>query len=119
MVKRQSIPSKNPRAGLRSVYDEGMREASDLSDSYNDGIADLNSPTDTVEVFYSFDSPSAPRAGEHLLSAALTKAVERFEIKQTEKLALEYEFIDERESVGADGYTADEDDYEFVDRVNL
>lgn len=84
-----------------------------------DGVPDLRYLADQVEVFYSFDSPTAPRAGEHLLAAALNKAVERFEIKETEKLVLEYEFIDESESPGSDGYCADEDDYEFVNRESL
>lgn len=104
-----------------------MKEASDLSDSYSDdvpesyidGVPDLKYLAEQIEVFYSFDLPTAPRAGEHLLSAALNKAVERFETKETEKLVMEYEFVDEHESVCADGYIADEDDYEFVDREFL
>jgi hypothetical protein len=39
---------------------------------------------------------------------AVAQALERFENKETEKLAKEYEFVDSK-----DGYTADADDDEF------
>ncbi|WEW59172.1 hypothetical protein PRK78_004641 [Emydomyces testavorans] len=119
IIKRKSLPSKNTRSYFRSVYDEGMKEASDLSDSLNDDVPDPSSPADMREVFYSFDASSGPRAGEHLFSAALNKAVERFEFKETEKLVREYEFIEERESADSEGYTADDDDYEMVDHATL
>ncbi|EER28553.1 hypothetical protein CPC735_064260 [Coccidioides posadasii C735 delta SOWgp] len=119
-LKRQAIPSKNPRSHLRSVYYEDMREASDLSDTLDDmgSGPSPSSPAGDVDVFYSFDARTGPRAGEHLLSVALERAVERFETKETEKLVREYDFVDERESTDG-GYAANDDDYEFIDRATL
>ena len=56
------------------------------------------------------------------MSHAVTKAVQHYEKKVTEKLVKEYELVDNgRES--ADGYTADadadEDDFEMVDHASL
>ncbi|EEP82163.1 predicted protein [Uncinocarpus reesii 1704] len=117
-VKRQCLTFKNPQSYFRLVSEEGLREASDSSDALSDQGPDLGSPTERIDVFYSFDARSGPRAGEHILSAALNKAVERFEIKETEKLVREYELIDDRESAES-GYIADDDDYEFIDRASL
>lgn len=45
-------------------------------------------------ITYSFDAPTGPRQGDHLLSEALTQAVQRFEGQQTDKLIkAEYEIV--------------------------
>lgn len=65
---------------------------------------------------YSFDAARAPAAGSQILSVAVTQALERFENKETEKLAKEYDFVD-----GKDGYVADadEDEFEIIDGASF
>ena len=65
---------------------------------------------------YSYDAARGPHGGSQILSAAVTQALERFENKETEKLAKEYEFVD-----GKDGYVADadDDDFEIIDDATL
>jgi urate oxidase len=69
---------------------------------------------------YSYDATHGPGSGTDVLSNAITKAVQRYENKVTEKLAKEYEFVDNTKEL-ADGYTtdADEDDFEIIDVTNL
>ncbi|KAK2759964.1 hypothetical protein FQN54_002700 [Arachnomyces sp. PD_36] len=89
---------------------------------YSDSSADeaVNEPNAAGDegVFYSFDAPSGPAAGEHLLSEAINKAVERFEVQETKKIEKEYEIIPLEEE-HADGYVADDDDFEIVDPIRL
>lgn len=72
-------------------------------------------PEPDAEILYSFDAPRGPAEGGHILSMALAKAVEKFEIKETEKLVKnEYEVVDNEKEEGHDGYVADEDDFQFI-----
>jgi hypothetical protein len=71
---------------------------------------------------YSYDAAHGPGGGTDVLSHAVTKAVQRYEIKVTEKLVKEYELVDNGREL-ADGYSADadadEDDFEMVDPASL
>lgn len=69
---------------------------------------------------YSFDATHGPGRGADVLSNAITKAIQRYENKVTEKLVKEYEFVDTGREV-ADGYAADadEDDFEMIDPASL
>lgn len=78
-----------------SAGEEDVREAS-------------AAPEPDAQIMYSFDATHAPAVGSQILSLAVTQALERFENKETEKLAKEYEFVD-----GKDGYAADADDNDF------
>lgn len=69
---------------------------------------------------YSYDAASGPGEGTDILSHAITKAVQRYENKVTEKLVKEYEFVDSGKELG-DGYTADadDDDFEMIDHASF
>ena len=71
-------------------------------------------PPADAEVMYSYDKQTGPGKGSEILSLAISKAVERFETKQTEKLVKEYEFVDGKENDTDGGYFADEDDFEII-----
>lgn len=74
------------------------------------------------EITYSFDAPSGPRRGSHILELALTQAVENFEGKQTDKLIKEeYEIVrpEAEPASGRSGNTkgamlADPEDFELL-----
>jgi hypothetical protein len=85
-----------------SAGEEDIREAS-------------AAPEADAEITYSFDAVRGPGGGSQILSMAVTQAIERFENKETEKLAKEYEFVD-----GKDGYAADadDDDFEIIDNAS-
>lgn len=86
-----------------SAGEEEIREASAAPD------LDAN-------ITYSYDAVRGPGGGSQILSMAVTQALERFENKETEKLAKEYEFVDGRDGYMAD---ADDDDFEIVDGASL
>ena len=77
-------------------------------------------PVPDAEVMYSYDAKAGPGRGTDILSHAVTKAVQRYENKVTEKLVKEYEFVDSDKDLGG-GYAADadEDDFEMIDHANL
>ena len=64
---------------------------------------------------YSFDAPCGPSKGSQILGIALTKAVDKFETKATEKLIKEeYEVVAKEKEDAHTGYAADEDDFELI-----
>lgn len=74
-------------------------------------------PVPDADVAYSFDARRGPSHGSEILSMAISKAVERFENKETEKLVKdEYEVVAREKEVETRnaGYVADEDDFELV-----
>lgn len=77
-----------------AVSDESSNSASDYEDQ--------PSPPVDAQVMYSFDARRAPSQGSQILNAALAKAVERFEDRETAKMVQdEYEVVgEEGESVG-------------------
>jgi hypothetical protein len=86
------------------------------SDSSVDGCFQHAStvPEPDAGISYSFDAPRGPHQGSQILGMALAKAVEKFEVKATEKLIKdEYEVVG-KEKEDADGCIACEDDYELV-----
>jgi len=93
---------------LTSVSDSSGEE--DLRDAHTAPIAD-------ADVMYSFDAARGPGHGSELLSHAVSQAIQRYENKETEKLAREYEFVDGKDN----GYAADadEDDFELIDHTHL
>ena len=92
--------------------DEIVSSDSSAEDEVKDASA---APAPDADIAYSFDAPCGPSQGSQLLSVALQKAVEKYEIKATEKLVKdEYEIVGKEKDEVHKGYTADEDDYELV-----
>ena len=73
--------------------DVDRSEDNDLSASAsNNTKADADADAD---ITYTFDRPTGPSAGRHVLNDALVRAVERFETRRTERLvSAEYEVLD-------------------------
>ena len=72
-------------------------------------------PEPDAGISYSFDAPRGPHQGSQILSMALAKAVEKYEIQATERLVRdEYEIIRKEKDDRHDGYAADEDDFELI-----
>lgn len=79
-------------------------------------------PVPDAEVTYSFDAQRGPSHGSQILNHALTQAIERYEVRETDKLIKnEYEVLgfDEALSPGPrvarKGVAPEDEDYEFVD----
>jgi len=72
-------------------------------------------PEPDAGITYSFDAERGPAKGSQILSMALAKAVEKYEVRATEKLVKEeYEVVGQEKEELHDGYVADEDDFELV-----
>jgi len=109
------------KATLLNDVDEALSGAYDNADSSADeDVPEPGAASENPNIYYSFDAASAPREGDHILGIALARAVEKFEVKETEKLVREYEFVPhETQSECGDRDNLDEDDFELVHRVEL
>ncbi|KAF1953547.1 hypothetical protein CC80DRAFT_141102 [Byssothecium circinans] len=80
-------------------------------------------PVPDAEITYSFDAERGPSHGSQILGLALTKAVERYEVRQTDKLIKdEYEVLElnagalsPASKVARKGVAPEDEDYEFID----
>ncbi|KAH7078078.1 hypothetical protein BKA63DRAFT_489576 [Paraphoma chrysanthemicola] len=81
-------------------------------------------PAPDAEVAYSFDAARGPSHGSQILNHALEKAIERYEIKETDKLIKnEYEVLDVDTEVLSplpkkSNVAPEDEDYYFVDRTD-
>ena len=67
-----------------------------------------------ADICYSFDAPRGPTVGSGILSMALANAVEKYEVKATEKLVKEeYEVVGKEKQDATDGHVVD-DDFELL-----
>lgn len=105
------------KAGIRDDVNDGVsaHEYCDIDATF---VHPESTPADDPNLFYSFDAMRSPGHGEHILSVALARAMDRFEVKETEKVVREYEIVeyDEGSEDGvSDVASADEDGFEVVD----
>lgn len=92
--------------------------SSEGEDIYDASAAPLPAEADFM---YNFDTMTGPRAGNDILSHAITQAVRRFENTETEKLVnKEYDVVSDKDT--AEGYAGDDDDdhdFEMIDHSHL
>ncbi|KAL9130229.1 MAG: hypothetical protein Q9217_001522 [Psora testacea] len=85
---------------------------SSAEEDVNDASA---APQPDAGYTYSYDAATGPSKGSQVLGQAIAKAVEKFEIKATEKLVKdEYEVVGKDKDDFHAGYHADEDGYELI-----
>lgn len=101
---------------LRHDVDEILTQG--VSDSSADETTDVTQADEPIQSLENDALFSFEASGNGIFSSAVSKAVENFETKETEKLVKEYEFVLE-EHEPSTGYVADEDDFEIVGHVEL
>lgn len=80
-------------------------------------------PAPDADITYSFDAERGPNHGSQILGLALAKAIERYEVRQTDKLIKEeYEVLDAAGEalsptlkVGKKTVAPEDEDYEFIE----
>lgn len=104
----------------RNALAKDMSCASDESSADEEVEHPSSAPAPDAEIAYSFDAERGPSHGSQILNSAVDKAIERYEIRETDKLIKnEYEVLDPDGEVISPlpkkRNTAREDeDYEFV-----
>jgi len=100
----------------------------DIASASGDSSADEDvdepsaAPAPDAEITYSYDAERGPSHGSQVLGMALAQAIERFEVRQTDKLIKEeYEVLDVNDAfssapkAGRKAVPTEDDDYEFID----
>ncbi|OAL00835.1 hypothetical protein IQ06DRAFT_149624 [Phaeosphaeriaceae sp. SRC1lsM3a] len=121
-VVAQFKPSSYPGAmKARTALNKDMAYASGESSADEEVEHPSTAPAPDAEVAYSFDASRGPSHGSQILNHALEKAIERYEIKETDKLIKnEYEVLDvEAEALSPQpkkrNVAPEDEDYYFVD----
>ncbi|KAF2190984.1 hypothetical protein K469DRAFT_557147 [Zopfia rhizophila CBS 207.26] len=117
-TKSNSGPNK-----ARTVLKNDIADASGDSSTDEDIEEPSAAPALDAEITYSYDAERGPNQGSQILGLALAKAIERYEVRQTDKLIKEeYEVLDtESEALspapkaGKRAIATEEEDYEFVE----
>ncbi|OCL06275.1 hypothetical protein AOQ84DRAFT_378775 [Glonium stellatum] len=119
---------------VKSAFGDARHKArvavrNDIAYASGDSSADEDveeasaAPVPDADITYSFDAARGPSHGSQILGLALAKAIERYEVRATDKLIKEeYEVLDtDGESIasgpsrkGKKNTVVEEEDYEFV-----
>ncbi|KAI4138599.1 MAG: hypothetical protein L6R39_006705 [Caloplaca ligustica] len=117
-VSREVRFSKNKATRMeRASCKHGgpYNDDSPISDSGEDVREASAAPEPDAGITYSYDAAHGPHKGGQILSMALAKAVEKYEIQATEKLVMtEYEVVGEEKDEASTGYAADDSDFELI-----
>lgn len=103
---------------VRAVLTNHIHSASAESSADEDIDEPSAAPAPDAEIAYSYDAERGPSHGSQVLGHALAKAIERYEVHQTDKLIKEeYEVLDaDAEALsGPRTVKAEDEDYEFVE----
>lgn len=119
--RQQHVQNAQRNSNLSKVdFRNDVREA--LKDGTSDSSAVEDNDLSVTAAIPELSQQDGPLmydiSGQTIFNDMVDKAVEKFEVKETEKLAKEYEIIT-RESEISIGYLADEDEFELVDHVKL
>lgn len=118
------IPTPKSTAGFnkaRTAMKNDIADASGDSSADEDVEHPSTAPAPDAEIAYSFDAPRGPSQGSQILGPLLDQAVERFEVRQTDKLIRdEYEVLDAEvlspgPRVMRKGLAPEDEEYEFID----
>jgi hypothetical protein len=96
-------PARTPPSVLHQIDKarNSLKHKNDISYENSDSSADEDveeastAPVPDAEITYSFDAARGPSHGSEILGQALEQAIERYEVRQTDKLIKEeYEVLD-------------------------
>ncbi|EAT90343.1 hypothetical protein HBI56_048340 [Parastagonospora nodorum] len=105
----------------RTALNKDMAYASGESSADEDVEHPSVAPSHDAEVAYSFDATRGPSHGSQILNHALEKAIEKYEVKETDKLIKnEYEVLDVNAEMLSPhpkkrNVAPEDEDYFFVD----
>ena len=108
----------------RTALSKDMAVASDDSSADEEVEHPSTAPAPDAEVAYSYDAERGPSHGSQILNVALDKAIERFEIRETDKLIKnEYEVLSRDTEAFVPlkkrNVPAEDEDYDFVDASHI
>jgi hypothetical protein len=106
----------------RGALRDDINSASDSS-AEEDVEEPSSAPAPDADVTYSYDAERGPSHGSQILGIALARAVERYEVRQTDKLIKEeYEVLDVARDALSPGpkvsnkkVAPEDEDYEFIE----
>ncbi|KAH7139015.1 hypothetical protein B0J11DRAFT_32831 [Dendryphion nanum] len=121
MPKIHATTSSTNKA--RTAIRNDIADASGDSSAEEEVDAPSVAPVPDAEITYSYDAERGPSHGSQVLGQALAQALERFEVRQTDKLIKEeYEVLDAHgepiassSKAGKKKITSEDEDYEFVE----
>ncbi|KAF2865977.1 hypothetical protein BDV95DRAFT_612213 [Massariosphaeria phaeospora] len=105
----------------RTALNNDIASASGDSSADEDVEEPSAAPAPDAEITYSYDADRGPNHGSQILGLALAKAIERYEVRETDKLIKnEYEVLDVRDGAFSpapkvNNNGVEEEDYEFIE----